>query len=1292
MKQHWVTGAVAFGLAAGASVAVGAPGSSSYQKGMRDALRNDPANFSLNRIAAAAMSDRSLLERNAQRAALVAAYRGPNGHASSFDSKLGVPTFLWSGLDRAPSSVMFKADRMVEMRARDFLSRRAQALGLDTETLGGAVLSEAHDTGRGPSIARFSQRSGGVEVFGSQLNVMMDRSGGLVAISGHFTPDMDLRATPTASFGASASLAIGKAFSDLGGKVSGSFAAGERHGDYTQYSRPAASSDLTLQQDPRAKRVYYPKGQELIPAYYLELSAATRDGGTQRDYGYVVAADGSEILFRKNLTAYESFSYRVWADADNVGTPFDAPIGNGFAPYAGGTLPVAGAPTNLVALEASSDLPTGDPWLPAGATESVGNNTDAYVDIAGFDGLQTRAGDFRAPVSSAGVFDYTYVPYADPSTTEARNAAITNLFYLNNWLHDTWYPHGFDEAAGNAQTDNFGRGGVDGDPIHAEGQDKSGTNNANMRTPADGGTPRMQMYLWSGPISGEFTVNSPASIAGDKEFNVASFGPQEFDLSGNIVVATDGTAPTTDLCEDLTNASAISGKIAIIDRGTCSFESKVQKVEEAGAIAAIIVNNQPSGTITMGEDTAAGVDANIPSMMITYDDGAAIRSAITGGATVNVHMQREEAPMLDGTVDAGVVTHEFFHYVSNRLVNNSSGLVNNQGGGMGEGWSDFDFMLLQARPEDTSIVPGYAGAYAMGAWVATSPYFGIRRAPYSTQLTINGLTFKHIQEGEPLPTDVTWSYGQDGVGNSEVHSTGEVWTSMLWQAYAYLLNDSRYTYEEAQSRMKDYIIAGLKMTPTSPTFTEARDGILAAAWATDYLDFIDLSKGFAERGIGVGAVSPDRDSADNIPVTESYVVAENTAPTADAGSDQTVNETTIDGEPTVVTLSGSGADVDSPDGLTYSWTQVSGPSVTLENADNATASFAAPNVSTETTLTFAVTVTDPVGAVATDTVAVTIIPIAHSPVVTVCCDADVAGAAQISLTGSVTDPDGDEGLSYQWSLSTGLDASLSGTDTLTPTLSVPNANGTIGVILTATDADGLETSSAVTITAHYVDTPPVLNVPSALNVAAGSEVAITADASDPDGTSLEYRWSQISGEGVDLTGATSDKIVFTAPSLTEASVVTFKITVTDETGSSTSATVVVNVAAVTNLPPDVYAGAPITAAEGTLVTLSGVASDPDEGDSLNYSWTQTSGPAVTLTGADTLTPTFTAPEVAEDTVLHFTLEVTDPSGAAVSDAVEVTVTNVVEEDNGGGSGSFGWLTLGGLLLPALMRRRRSLPQ
>jgi subtilisin-like proprotein convertase family protein len=96
-------------------------------------------------------------------------------------------------------------------------------------------------------------------------------------------------------------------------------------------------------------------------------------------------------------------------------------------------------------------------------------------------------------------FNYTYDFTKSPidATTDNQQAAIVNLFYMNNLMHDMAYAYGFDEVGGNFQNDNQGRGGLGVDYVIADAQDAGGTNNANFATPADGSRPRMQMYLWT---------------------------------------------------------------------------------------------------------------------------------------------------------------------------------------------------------------------------------------------------------------------------------------------------------------------------------------------------------------------------------------------------------------------------------------------------------------------------------------------------------------------------------------------------------------------------------------------------------------------------------------------------------------------------------------------------------------------------------------------------------------------------------------------------------------------------
>jgi uncharacterized repeat protein (TIGR01451 family) len=250
---------------------------------------------------------------------------------------------------------------------------------------------------------------------------------------------------------------------------------------------------------------------------------------------------------------------------------------------------------------------------------------------------------------------------------------------------------------------------------------------------------------------------------------------------------------------------------------------------------------------------------------------------------VNVTIQRFADR--DGALDQQIVFHEWMHYMSNRLIGNGNGLVSLQGGGMGEGWGDTNAMLLTVREEDLSVPSNanYNGVYALATHALgggnfdgsenDSLYFGIRRYPYSTDMTKNPLTFTHIQDGVALPPGIpTFPIP---VANSEVHNTGEVWATMLWECYAGMLRDTtgatpRMSFKTAQDRWRAYLVGGMKATPVAPTILEARDALLAFMLASDVDDYIACRKGFAKRGAGALATGPDRFSGNNTPVVEDF--------------------------------------------------------------------------------------------------------------------------------------------------------------------------------------------------------------------------------------------------------------------------------------------------------------------------------------------------------------------------------------------------------------------------------------
>jgi hypothetical protein len=129
-------------------------------------------------------------------------------------------------------------------------------------------------------------------------------------------------------------------------------------------------------------------------------------------------------------------------------------------------------------------------------------------------------------------------------------------------------------------------------------------------------------------------VNTPAGIAGDYSVGLPTFGPglDATGVTGDVVLVNDGVGTVTDGCEVF---GGVAGKIALIDRGTCTFTVKVKNAQDAGAIGVIVADNAagcpPAG---MG-----GTDPTItiPSVRITQADGAILKANLGGlNATLRV--------------------------------------------------------------------------------------------------------------------------------------------------------------------------------------------------------------------------------------------------------------------------------------------------------------------------------------------------------------------------------------------------------------------------------------------------------------------------------------------------------------------------------------------------------------------------------------------------------------------------------------------------------------------------------
>jgi len=712
----------------------------------------------------------------------------------------------------------------------------------------------------GGELVRIRQLVDGVPVEGGELRVLVGPGGTLLAASGAVVP-VEIARDRT-GFILDADAAVARAVDAVHGvDVSAGLRAKPDRGGARWFAGRAA--DVTVQ-DARAQRVWHRDGNALVPAWLVEAYTSNDDSTDSLAYRTVVAARDGRVLEQRSLTA-DAFTYRVWAETSGDQRPLDGPTTD-FSPNPSG-VPGGGRPAfiapNLVTVDGLNHPTTAspDPWLPAGSTETVGNNVDAYSDVNSPSGLSS--GDFRASVTGPGVFDRTYDVEANPLASMAQQqAAITQLFYSLNWLHDDWYDAGFTEATGNGQQNNYGRGGVDGDPVLAEAQDGANDgnrNNANMSTPSDGMTPRMQVYLWTG-TEDETITSQPAGRTSTA--NGAGFGPAQFDRTGVLVLGTDGSGPSsTDGCEALTNAAAVAGKIVILDRGNCPGERKAANAQAAGAIGAIIPHNV-AGSPAQSLPNDSSVDANvtIPTMSVGYDAGMSLRGDVASGPTT-VTMHRALSQEAEGALDASLVAHEFGHYVHHRLSRCDTKMC----GAMSEGWADFVALLTLARPGDD-----LSGAYSISTYAyGGDPYFGLRRAPYSTDLAKNPFTYRLVADGQALPN--TAPRTPSGSPNSEVHNAGEIWAQMLWEAYVGLQQArGTATFDETRRTMQRYVVAGLLLAPPDATFTETRDALLAAALAASPADHDTIAAGFARRGLGSCAASPDSESQDFVGATESF--------------------------------------------------------------------------------------------------------------------------------------------------------------------------------------------------------------------------------------------------------------------------------------------------------------------------------------------------------------------------------------------------------------------------------------
>jgi hypothetical protein len=375
-------------------------------------------------------------------------------------------------------------------------------------------------------------------------------------------------------------------------------------------------------------------------------------------------------------------------------------------------------------------------------------------------------------------------------------------------------------------------------------------------------------------------------------------------------------------------------------------------------------------------------------------------------------------------------------------------------------------------------------------------------------------------------------------------------------------------------------------------------------------------------------------------------------PSVNAGSNQTITLPTNS-----ATLTGSGSESNGTIVL-YAWTQVSGPST----AAIGSAGIATTTVSglVQGTYEFQLTVTDNSGVTASDVVYVTVKPaivVAGPPSANAGSNQTITlPTNSATLTGSGSESNGTI-VSYAWTQVSGPSTAAIGSAGSATTTVSGLLQGTYEFQLTVTDNSGVTASDIVYVTvkpAAVVAGPPSADAGSNQTITLPTNsVTLTGSGSESNGTIVSYAWTQVSGPSTATIGTANSAATIVGSLVT--GIYRFKLTVTDNSGVTASATVQVTVdaAIVTPGAPSANAGSDQTITLPTnSVTLTGSGSESN-GTIVSYAWTQLNGPATSIISSPGNASTAVSGLIRG--VYRFQLTVTDNSGVTASDVVTVTV-------------------------------------
>jgi len=477
------------------------------------------------------------------------------------------------GLGGSPAATA----REKEQQSRTFFAEYGSLVGV-SDPMSLRLVSSATDA-LGETHLTWQQFYGAVPVFAGTMKSHFDRSNRLKAVSGTSIPDIALDPTPSFTSAQAGQAARAAVVADRGDS------------DALRIGR----TTLYVYREGLAQGVPGPN--------HLAWEVEVTDGAGIRDMVYIGAHSGKVI--DKVSAVHDELNRRAYDGHNLAFVPPNYP--NGAYWLEGQPLPVASQEANNMIVASKEVYDFFKKTFGRDSFDDKGTAMDAIFDRG-----------YSCPNAS---WNGTFISFCPGFTTDDVTAHEWGHAYteFTHGLIYQWQPGALNESYSD---------------IWGEVIDQ--INNRGIDSPSTGRTDSCSTF--SPPVI-RLTVNTPAAIAGTYFAQAALFGPPLTSaLTGDVVAALDAGDPATganlDGCTALTNAAAVAGKIALINRGTCEFGVKVLNAQQAGAAAAIIVDNAASGLILMGPG-AVGSQVTIPSISVQRATGTAIRGQLAS-STVNV--------------------------------------------------------------------------------------------------------------------------------------------------------------------------------------------------------------------------------------------------------------------------------------------------------------------------------------------------------------------------------------------------------------------------------------------------------------------------------------------------------------------------------------------------------------------------------------------------------------------------------------------------------------------------------